>query len=106
MKKVILIGAMIFALGGCAGTGGSSMGGEANADSAKAAIAAADASLKKAATVDGVWRDAGKILKKAKAAAGKKDYATAIKLANKVKFQGDMGYKQAVAQKDVKPWEY
>lgn len=106
MKKVILIGAMIFALGGCASGGGSSMSGEANADSAKAAIAAASDSLKKAAKVDGVWRDAGKILKKAKAAAGKKDYASAVKLANKAKFEGEMGYKQAMAQKDAGPWEF
>lgn len=106
MKKVILFGALIFALGGCAGNGGSSMGGEANADSAKAAIAAADAAIKKASKVDGAWRDAGKFLKKAKAAAGKKDYATAIKLANKAKFEGEMGYEQSMAQKNAGPWEF
>lgn len=106
MKKVILLGTLVFALSGCSWFSSSDQAMGPDADSAKAAIADASAALKKAATVDGVWRDAGKFLKKAKDAAAKKDYATAIKLANKAKFQGEMGYNQAVAQKDVKPWEF
>ena len=34
----------------------------------------------------------------------KKDYKKAIKLANKAKAEGEMGYKQAMAEKDAKPW--
>jgi hypothetical protein len=107
MKKLALFGALIFALAGCAGMGGESaaMKGDADADAATAAIAAAEAALKKARGVEGEWRDANKsMLKKAKAAASKGDYKTAIKLADQAKFQGDMGYEQAMGQKDVKPW--
>ena len=107
MKKLVLFGALIFALSGCSvfqgGNGGAA--GGADAAAAKAAIEAAEAALAKARTVDGEWRDAKKVfLKKAKADASKGEYAAAIKLANKAKFQGDMGYEQAMEQKDIKPW--
>lgn len=107
MKKVALVGALVFALAGCASMGGDSdkpMSGDAAA--ADAAIKAADASLKKAASVEGEWRDAPKMLKKAKAAASKGDYEAAIKEAKAVQFQGDMGYEQAMAQKNAGPWLY
>ena len=72
---------------------------------AKSAIAAAEAAVKKAAKAGGEWRDSKKkFIKKAKAAASKKDYKKAIKLANKAKAEGEMGYKQAMAEKDAKPW--
>jgi len=55
--------------------------------------------------VEGEWRDAKKkMVKKAKAAAGKGDYKKAIKLANKAKFEGEMGYKQAMDEKNAGPW--
>ncbi len=61
--------------------------------------------VKKAAKIGGEWRDSKKkFIKKAKAAASKKDYKKAIKLANKAKFEGDAGYTQAMAEKDAKPW--
>ena len=107
MKKLALFGALIFALAGCAGMNGGDKAAKAggDADAANAAIAAAEASLKKARSVEGEWRDANKqMLKKAKDAASKGDYETAVKLANKAKFQGDMGYEQAMGQKDIKPW--
>jgi uncharacterized protein YabN with tetrapyrrole methylase and pyrophosphatase domain len=58
---------------------------------------------KKAASVGGEWRDIGKFLKQAEEAAKKGDYETAIKLAEKARFQGEMGYKQALDQKDAGP---
>ena len=64
----------------------------------------AEAAIKKAASVDGKWRDTQKILKKAKATAAKGDTADAMKLAKKAKFEGDMGYQQAMDEKDAKPW--
>jgi hypothetical protein len=70
---------------------------------AETAIDQAVAATKKAGSVDGEWRDTGKIIKKAKAAMEKGDMEKAIKLANTAKFQGETGYAQAVAQKDVKP---
>ena len=67
----------------------------------KAAVEKADASRKKAASVGGEWRDTGKMIKKAKAAAKKGDYNKALKLANTAYRQGELGYKQAMSQKDV-----
>lgn len=109
MKKLVLFGALIFALSGCSvfqgGNGGGAGAGGADAAAAKAAIEAAEAALAKARKVDGEWRDAKKkFLKKAKADASKGEYAKAIKLANTAKFQGEMGYQQAMEQKDIKPW--
>jgi hypothetical protein len=109
MKKLILIGAMVFAISGCSWFGGddgaSMSGGTTDAAAAKSAISAAEAAVKKAAKSGGEWRDSKKkFIKKAKAAASKKDYAKAIKLANKAKSEGEMGYKQAMAEKDAGPW--
>lgn len=106
MKKLMIFGALAFALSGC-GTmgGGDSAAGGDDAAAAKSAIAAAEAALKKARGVEGEWRDAKKqMVKKAKAAASKGDYKQAIKLANEAKFQGEMGYKQAMDQKNAGPW--
>ena len=102
MKKLALAGVLLIALGGCAT---SSETENPDAAAANAAIEAAEAALAKARAEGGEWRDAKKkFLKKAKAAAHKADYETAIKLANKAKFQGEMGYEQAMGQKDAKPW--
>ncbi len=104
MKKlaIALTGALLVALSGCASTGKPE---DANAAAATAAIEAAEAALNKARSVDGEWRDARKVyLKKAKAAAHKADYKTAIELANIARFQGEMGYQQAIEQKDAGPW--
>ncbi len=68
---------------------------------ADAAIKTADAARKKAASVGGEWRDTGKFIKKAKAAAKKGDFAKALKLAKKAEAEGHMGYEQAVAQKEL-----
>jgi hypothetical protein len=107
MKKTALFGALLLALSGCASMGGSESGKamSGDADAANAAIKAAGAAIDKSATVGGEWRDAKKkILKSAKAAASKGDYKKAIKLADFAKFQGDMGYEQAMGQKNAKPW--
>jgi len=102
MKKLAIMGALLIALAGCAS---SEKTVDADAAAANAAIEAAEAALNKARSVDGEWRDARKkFLKKAKAAAHKADYKTAIKLANKAKFQAEMGYQQAMEQKDAGPW--
>jgi hypothetical protein len=106
MKKLVIFGALVFALSGCSamsGGGDSAAGNDAAA--AKAAIAAAEAALDKARSVEGEWRDAKKkMVKGAKAAASKGDFEKAIKLANKAKFEGEMGYKQAMDEKNAGPW--
>ncbi|MEN8174466.1 MAG: hypothetical protein ABFS23_01800 [Pseudomonadota bacterium] len=67
--------------------------------------AAAEAAQKKAASVGGEWRDVGKFLKQANAAAKSGDYETAVKQATKARRHGELGHEQAVAQqgKDVTP---
>ncbi len=65
------------------------------------ALADAKAAQKKAASVDGEWRDVGKLIKQAEAAAAKKEYDTALKLADEAKAQGELGYAQAMSQKNA-----
>lgn len=69
---------------------------------AEKAIADAEKSLKKASSVDGQWRDSGKILKAASKALKAGDYVAAIKKANTANRQGKLGYQQAVEQLVVK----
>ncbi len=107
MKKLIIFGALIFALSGCSMFGGESAEDIANkiATTAKSEITAAEDALKKARGVDGEWRDTRKkILKKAKAAASKGDFKKALKLAKESKFQAKMSYAQAMEQKNAGPW--
>ncbi len=117
MNKSVLYSALALcgslAITGCATTSGSGddkvgaemkameQSVEKTADKAhyEAVMAEAEAARKKAASVGGEWRDTGKILKSAATAAGKGDYATAIKLAKKAKRQGELGYEQAMAEK-------
>ena len=73
---------------------------------AQAAIDSADASRKKAASVEGEWRDTGKIINQAKAALTEGDTKKAIKLANFAERQGNYGYEQAMSQKDFKMPSY
>ncbi len=61
---------------------------------ATSAIKSAKEENKKAAAVGYEWRDTGKILKKAEAAAKKGDNEEAIKLANKAKTQASLAIKQ------------
>jgi len=73
---------------------------------AEAAIAAAESARKKAASIDGEWRDTGKMIKKAQAALKAGDSAKAIKLAKKAENQGKLGYEQAHAQQTLKMPSY
>lgn len=65
------------------------------------AISVAKASLKKAASLQAEWRDSGKLVKKAEAAAKKGDYSAAIKLAAQAADEGDMAYQQGAAQQKL-----
>jgi hypothetical protein len=56
---------------------------------ATAAIASANSAIKAAKANNWIWRDTEKFAKQAQAAADKGDNATAIKLANKAKFQAE-----------------
>jgi hypothetical protein len=104
MKKILFTTTMsiaiAFGLTGCAEL-------ETSKKSAKAApvksaeqvayestLGAAKAERKKAKAAGGEWRDIGKFLKKADAAAKKGDYKKAQKLAAKAKFQAGAGQRQ------------
>ena len=103
MKKIALLAAVMLTITGCAGLSAPPYPDE---DSAAAAIGAANDARKKAASVGGEWRDTGKFIKQAKAAAADGDYEKAIKLANKAKTEGELGYAQAISQKDAGPWSF
>ena len=85
---------------GCASTQQEEPAAEApkGPSAAEKACAAAEAARKKAASVGGEWRDIGKMIKKAKAAMKKGDDKTAIKLCNKARLQGELGYEQALRE--------
>lgn len=73
---------------------------------AEIAIASAEKSRQHAASVDGEWRDTGKMIKKAKAAMKDGQFDKAIKLAHFAERQGKYGYEQAVSQKTLKMPSY
>ena len=79
---------------------------EDKAAEAEAMIAAAEAARKKAAGVGGEWRDVGKMIKSAQAAAGAGEFDKAIKAASTAKFHAEKGYDQAMAEKDADMPEY
>ena len=109
-KLLCFIGAaamVVGVAGGCASSGDSGAAKSAAAMSdpmagkAQAAIDEAKAAQKAAASVGGEWRDTGKTIKKAEAALKEGKFADAIKLANKAKFEGEAGKKQAEEQKNA-----
>ena len=125
MKKLAIAITTLFILSGCSlfggGDGGSMDSSGGASPEVQAMIKEAEAAIEKARKADGEWRDsvknpnrhlghsrirrdAGKYLKKAKAAAAKGDNDKAMSLAKKAKFEGEMGYQQAVEQKNAGPW--
>ncbi len=66
----------------------------------------AEKARKKAASVEGEWRDTGKMIKKAQAALKKGDAVNAMKIAAQAHKQGVLGYQQAVAQKELRMPSY
>ena len=66
----------------------------------------AEMARKKAAKVEGEWRDVGKFIKQAKKALAKGDYVTAMKLAAKAHKQSVLGYRQAISQRELKMPSY
>ncbi len=102
MKAMKLIRTAALALAAASLSAGAVLAAEKDqAAEFKATVEKADASRKKAASVGGEWRDTGKMIKQAKAAAKKGDYEKALKLANTAYRQGELGYQQAMDQKDA-----
>jgi len=65
-------------------------------------IEQAENARKKAASVDGEWRDTAKWIKQARAAAKAGEYDKATKLARKAEDEALLGYEQAVSQKELR----
>jgi hypothetical protein len=51
--------------------------------------------------VGGEWRDTGKMIKEAEDLMKSGEYEKALKLATKAKHQGELGYAQAMSEKDA-----
>ncbi len=98
MKTKMLLASLLVT--GTMTLGCATAGSSGDYDTAKSEAKAAQ---KKAASVGGEWRDTGKILKQADKAAAAGDTAKAVKLANKAKKQGEMGYQQAMDQANAGP---
>lgn len=93
MKKALFLSAaLVLGLGGCASAPTASQ-----AD-ATAAIQAAEASAKQAASADYEWTTTGPLIKQAKAAMAKGDYAAAVTLAQKAQRQGENAVAQSQSQ--------
>jgi len=92
ISLAILIGSVATGCG-LKGTGGGGSGGASDA------IKAAELSIKKAKKNKWVWRDTGKMLKKAKEANKKGDSGKAIKLANAAQAQAELAVKQYYFEK-------
>ena len=103
MKSTLLIAMLTLAFAMLIGSA-TVTAAEMKADAAMAseAIAKAEAARKKAASVNGEWRDTGKFIKNAKKAAEAGDYDQAVKLAKKAEDEGNMGYQQAVSQSELR----
>lgn len=90
--QYVLVAATVATL--MAGCGGGMATKPSASSQADAAIVFASDANKRAAAVGYEWRDTGKFIKKAKAAAAKGDDQKAIKLANQAKLQADLAYNQ------------
>ena len=107
MKKLIPFAiTAALALGACGtGDGGGATSSSYTENDASSAILAAKHETKRAKAKNYEWRDTGKLIKKAEAAAKAGDYAKAVKLANKAKTQSTMALAQYEEQKNAGPRE-
>ena len=100
-KKQILLMSLLAAAIAFGGTTTALLADEASTAKVQKLIDAADAARKEAASVNGEWRDTGKMIKKAKKKLAEGDFVSAAKLANDAAKQGHLGYEQAVSQKTL-----
>ena len=108
--RMTFLGALVFLFSACSGMQSS---GEGSDDSAKAdkpafeqAYMAAESAYNRVKPTDNIWVATEENMEKAKEAAGKGDFAKAIKLANLAKHESDLAYEQYQSQKDIKPWQF
>jgi hypothetical protein len=89
--KTLLLAATFAVCGGLATANAADM-------SAEAAIAAAKAAQKQAASVGGEWRDTGKMIEKAEKLLKEGKNEEAARMAEAAEAQGMLGYMQATSQ--------
>jgi len=94
MKKIIISSVLALVFSGLVGC--------ASGPSANDVIAEAEKEMKVAKKMNYLWRDTGKILKKAKKAKANGDTKKAVKLANKALSQAKMAQAQAKAEANPK----
>jgi hypothetical protein len=97
------IAILVSACGSMQGSGGSPEP-EASKSTFEQSYQAAEDAYKKAKSVNNLWVNTEEDMEKAKEAASKGDFATAIKLAKRAKFESDAAYAQGESQKDAKSW--
>jgi hypothetical protein len=94
---VNLLSTAIFSLwlvNGCAYSADKAAPASKASPEATAAIASANSAIKQAKANNWIWRDTGKFVKQAQAAADKGDNAAAIKLAKRARAQAEDAVKQ------------
>ncbi|MEW5837875.1 MAG: hypothetical protein AB1717_03465 [Pseudomonadota bacterium] len=101
MKTLHTCKSVLFALGFCCLP---LMAQAATEDDYLTALEQAKTAQAAAKKVDNQWFYKKDLIAQAEEAAGKSDYDTATKLAQKAKFQGDMAVKQAEEQKNAGPY--
>ncbi len=94
MKKLVSLAAASVLLTACASTPEEKPMEPATADDVSAAIQAAEAARKQAASVGHEWRDTGQFIGEARSLMEEGKYDQAMALAEKAEMQGELGYKQ------------
>ena len=102
-KTLVSIALTALIATGCANSGDTASNSKATETDYQTSLAAAKTSLSAAKKSNNIWRDSGKILKKAEAAAKAGDFDMANKLALKAKRQGELAVAQAANQEGAGP---
>lgn len=110
MKKWAVLFASALMISGCSwfsgwfGSDDAASGGGVTKESVTAAIAAAEAAMKKTDSLGFDWRDNEKMIKDAKTAAEKGELDKAMQMAKEVEAQAKIAEQQAMDNKNAKPW--
>jgi len=105
--RLTALGAITILMSACGSMQGGSGGSpepEANKSTFEKSYQAAEEAYKKAKDTNNLWVNTEEHMEKAKEAASAGDFKTAIKLANRAKFESNAAYEQYESQKDIKPW--
>jgi hypothetical protein len=101
MRKIAILSVLLMASACTTMSDDAGMDGDVDLSSL---ISQAAEENKKAAAAGGLWRDADKMIKKAKTAMEKGDAKKAMKLAKQALAQGKLGQAQSKAEKNAGPW--